>query len=44
MWEFPAPQQKSAAARENLDIGPSQEGPILLAINSSQIFLENPDI
>ena len=44
MGEFPEPQRKSAAARENWDIGPSQEGPIMIAINSSQIFLENPDI
>ena len=44
MGEFPEPQQKYAAARENWDVGPSQEGPLMLAINSSQIFLENPDI
>ena len=38
MGEFPEPQRKSAAARENWDIGPSKEGPIMLAIKSSQIF------
>ena len=44
MGEFPEPQRKYAAARENWDVGPSQEGPLMFAINSSQKFLENPDI
>ena len=44
MGEFPQPQAKSAVARENLFIGPSNIIYILVAIDSSQIYLENLDI
>ena len=44
MSEYPEPQQESAAARENRDIGPFRYGPKQINTISTLYYLINPGV
>ena len=44
MSEFPEPQQESAAACENMDIGPFRKGPKLMTTILFFADLQNPGL